>query len=305
MGCHSASYLKNIVIIGLALYAVDYIGILKHWHEIDYVRYFYYPSGTTVDYNYSFINNASDKCGSAAPKLTIIIKSALANLGHRNVIRRTWGYEHRFSDVQIRRIFLLGSSSDLSIQHIVANESSNKKDIVQIDFLDVYFNNTIKTVMGMQWALNYCANISPNLYPRPNSNTYVAESLKDDLYAGFVLQTAPHRHKFSKWYVPLSEYPFNLWPPYVTAGAFILNRNALMKLYKTAMHLKQFRFDDVFLGIAALKSDLKLKHCDFFYFNRPKYKGPQSFQFVIASHGFQNDMELEKIWNECRSSGFA
>ncbi|XP_054739129.1 beta-1,3-galactosyltransferase brn [Anastrepha obliqua] len=326
MGCYFGRYIKSFALVGIAFYILDYIGILKHCIELDYGRHFNYPSGLPSDYNYSFINNASEKCR-LTPKLIIIVKSAVENIGRRNIIRRTWGFEHRFSDVEIRRVFLLGLSTDPNMRRMVDIESTNQKDIVRMGFLDSYFNNTIKTMMGMKWALTYCNNsdffffvdddyyvsiknvlkfvTNPDMYPKSVKKKLSTNSEKNHLFSGFVLQSPPHRHKFSKWYVPLSEYPFDLWPPYVTAGAFVLNRNALSKLFYSGIHLKRFRFDDIFLGIAALKANLTMKHCDMFCFIKPEYKGPSSFEFIIASHGFQNSIELESIWNECRSAGFA
>ncbi|XP_036333378.1 beta-1,3-galactosyltransferase brn [Rhagoletis pomonella] len=313
---------RSFAVIGITLYLLDYVGVLKHCNELAYGSNFNYPAGSPNDYNYMFLNNASGKCPSS-PRLILIVKSAVGNVDRRNSIRRTWGLEHRFSDVEIRRVFLLGVSRDLNMNRMVESESTKQKDIVQIDFLDSYFNNTIKTMMGMRWALTYCGKsdyfffvdddyyvsaknllkfvADPDSYPKP-TRKFIASSF---IFAGFVMQTPPHRHKFSKWYVPLSEYPFDLWPPYITAGAFILNRNALSKLFNTAIYLKGFRFDDIFLGIAALKANLTLTHCDFFHFNKPKYKSLSNFQYTIASHGFDNNIELETIWNECRSSGFA
>ena len=52
-----------------------------------------------------------------------------------------------------------------------------------------------------------------------------------ELYAGFVFHSAPHRHKPGKFYVSLEEYPFHLWPPYVTAGAYVLSRAALIGIH--------------------------------------------------------------------------
>lgn len=325
MGWYFCRYAKNFAVIGIAIFILDYVGIFKHYHELDYERFFNYPTGPPSDYNYTFINNPSGKCR-IPPKLIIIIKSAAGNVYRRNTIRRTWGYEHRFSDVEIRRVFLLGVSEDPNINSISRNESLKFNDIVQINFTDAYFNNTIKTFMGMKWALSYCNSeffffvdddyyvstknllkyvSNPDLYPTPVSNSRIEENEKNELFSGFVMQTTPHRHKFSRWYVSLREYPFDLWPPYITAGAFVLNRNALFKLFNAGRHLKRFRFDDIFLGIAAIKANLTLKHCRMFYFNRPKFEGPASYQYIVASHGFQNSKELETIWNECRSAGFA
>lgn len=49
-------------------------------------------------------------------------------------------------------------------------ESKNYGDIVQADFIDNYFNNTIKTMMGFNWIVKYC----------PNSSFYLFSD--DDMY---------------------------------------------------------------------------------------------------------------------------
>jgi beta-1,3-galactosyltransferase / beta-1,3-N-acetylglucosaminyltransferase len=61
------------------------------------------------------------------------------------------------------------------------------------------------------------------------------------LYAGFVFNSAPHRHKSSKWYVPLDEYKYDMWPTYVTAGVFVLSREALLEMYCASLYTKHFR----------------------------------------------------------------
>lgn len=61
------------------------------------------------------------------------------------------------------------------------------------------------------------------------------------LFAGFVIHSAPHRHKSSKWYVTLDEYKYDMWPPYVTAGAFLLSRDALQDFYCTSLYTQHFR----------------------------------------------------------------
>ena len=47
----------------------------------------------------------------------------MGNSARRSVIRRTWGQERRFSDVEVRMVFLLGSSlSQASLQAEVEEE---------------------------------------------------------------------------------------------------------------------------------------------------------------------------------------
>jgi beta-1,3-galactosyltransferase / beta-1,3-N-acetylglucosaminyltransferase len=61
------------------------------------------------------------------------------------------------------------------------------------------------------------------------------------LFAGFVFNSAPHRHKSSKWFVSLDEYKYDMWPTYVTAGVFVLSREALQEMYCVSLYTKHFR----------------------------------------------------------------
>ena len=42
--------------------------------------------------------------------------------------------------------------NDVQIEGEVEAESQEHKDIVQGSFMDTYFNNTIKTAMGLRWG---------------------------------------------------------------------------------------------------------------------------------------------------------
>lgn len=304
------------------IFLVDLCGLMTHLYELDYETHYRYPlhneSSAQQLENYRFLRMPGftaeqDKLN--PPRLTILVKSAIGNVQRRQAIRKTWGYESRFSDVHIRRAFLLGVSNDNG-NDAVDEEARENGDIIRANFMDTYFNNTIKTMMGLRWAHDHYNN--SDFYMFVDDDYYV--SIKNvlrflgrgrqthhqsDLFAGYVFQTAPLRHKFSKWYVSLAEYPFDKWPPYVTAGAFILSRDALRKMYNVGRNLPLFRFDDIYLGIVALKAHIPVHHCDGFLFHRPTYYGPDSYSDVIASHGFNDPVEMERIWNECRSANYA
>ncbi|KAK8407070.1 hypothetical protein O3P69_002002 [Scylla paramamosain] len=127
----------------------------------------------------------------------------------------------------------------------------------------------------------------------------------EDLYAGYVFRdSSPIRWVFSKWYISLDEYPYSKWPPYVTAGAYVLSRKSLEELYFGSIYTNNFRFDDIFLGMAAKKAGIKPFHHKEFYFYRKLYD-KEGFKWVIACHGFDNPQELQSVWNEQRSAGNA
>lgn len=119
--------------------------------------------------NYTFIHAAKDFCKpvsvstgdgqvSSQPYLVILVKSKISHFERRDVIRKTWGQSDRFK--LIRTVFLIGSmdfkgSSDEYTKeerykyfHQLTQENARYQDIVQQEFIDNYYNNTLKTMMG-------------------------------------------------------------------------------------------------------------------------------------------------------------
>jgi len=415
---------------------LEFFGAFVHLFEVTYDENFVYPYEGNIhefvnalrrnekpeiepinEYRYAFILKQPQKCKEDADdtlRLVYIVKSAIENFDRRAAIRNSWGIEKRFFDVPARTIFVVGThSDDQEIDAKLKQEAGIYKDIVQADFVDSYYNNTIKTMMSFKWLVKYCSNSkfymfvdddmyvsvknvatfirNPANYPfylmesrkvysahkreikqsdlmdyndvnnknatyddskikmsftqsftiyesaNNNSQEYNVQEkqeqidknkhllklnmstsnrikrqvldfeLPDDirLFAGFVfMRSAPHRHKFSKWYVTLKEYPYHLWPPYVTAGAYILSKEALLDLYYTSFYTKHFRFDDIFLGLVAKKADIIPFHCEEFHFYKKAYT-KYSYKYVITSHGYEDPNELLQIWNEQKALGNA
>ncbi|KAB0804850.1 hypothetical protein PPYR_01820 [Photinus pyralis] len=279
-------------------------------------------------YNFPFLKTCKEKCANKPIRLVYIVKSALENFDSRFTIRQTWGYERRFSDVEIRTVFVVGNGDGERLRSKVNAESAKYGDIVQADFKDSYYNNTIKTMISFKWAVNFCSNSrfylfvdddyyistrnvlrfirNPANYPRYLNDEIDDFELPEDvsLYAGYVFFSSPHRHLFSKWYVSLQEYAFHMWPPYVTAGAYIVSLSALFDMYFGSMYTKHFRFDDVYLGIIAKKIPLEPFHCEHFHFYKHKYSD-DNYRFTIASHGYKSSLELSQVWNQQKSIGNA
>jgi hypothetical protein len=394
---------KNILILALlasVYFLCQYAGLFIMVREMDYYTEFKYPlEGDITKYveelekglqpsiepydnhNTNFLVKNEEKCvtsnDSDEPTLPIrvvyLVKSAVLNIENRMAIRQTWGYEKRFADVSIRTVFLLGSvigPKKIEIENAIAHENEKYRDIVLGDFIDSYYNNTIKTLMGIKWAAEFCSNSrfyffvdddyyvstrnllrflrNPSNYPkyledptinfddveetnRMNSKLRNGRNLRADdgqilhpfsasnrklqqlidfdlpedveLYAGFVFFPKPHRHKFSKWYISLEEYPYHKFPPYVSAGAYILSNVALKKFYYATYFVKRFRFDDVYLGIVAKKLDIEPFHSDEFWFYRKYPYSVKDFRYTIASHEFSDPQEMKKVWNQQKQAG--
>lgn len=135
-------------------------------------------------------------------------------------------------------------------------------------------------------------------------NVFGNRNEESKLYAGYVFHSPPQRHHSSKWYVSLKEYPYHLWPPYVTAGAYVVSRSALLDLHYGSFYTKYFQFDDIFLALVALKINIEPVHCSEFYFWKKNYS-KLGYRDVIASHGYGDPDELRSVWNEQKSAGHA
>ena len=164
----------------------DYMGVFVHRLELDYYSEFSYPlegdlrpwmaalkrgEAPAVEPvnrpGVRMVRAAKGKCVEedgvhyTQLRLVILVKSALENFDRRAAIRDTWGFERRFSDVPVRTVFLLGSSADNDdgggeLAAKVEEEHRLYGDLVQGDFRDAYFNNTLKSMMGLRWATELC-----------------------------------------------------------------------------------------------------------------------------------------------------
>lgn len=343
------------------------LGLMTFLVETDY-KYFQYPLDINIMsvvknlelsgypeirpinyYNFTFISDCAEKCLQnqlSTLRVIFLVKSAVDHFDRRRAIRKTWGFEKRFSDVPIRTVFILGHTLDDEVQGMVELEQAEFRDIIQASFVDSYYNNTLKTMMAIKWAVKSCSNSrfyffvdddyyvstknllkflrNPLEYPaylempvmsvkdkrfeNRQLNQVIDIELPDDaeLYAGYVFPNSkPQRFIFSKWYISVSEYPYSRYPPYVTAGAFVLSKRALVNMYYTSFFTKHFRFDDIFIGILAKKVDIAPLHSSEFHFYRRPDPSPLQYKHVVASHGFSDPLELTNFWDKQKMAGNA
>lgn len=90
----------------------------------------------------------------------------------------------------------------------------------------------------------------------------------------------------------------------MTAGAYVVSREALLNLHYGSYYTKLFQFDDIFVALVALKVKIDPVHCEEFYFWKKSYS-KISYRNVIASHGYGDPDELRSVWNEQKSVGHA
>ena len=267
-------------------------------------------------HSYPFVLNCDKKCKDDDGNqddvyLLMLIKSRLQNFEQRQIIRRSWGRQYGMEFQNVRRVFLLGvDPSNKALQHRIGLEHQDYDDIAQQFFVDSYFNNTLKMVMGFQWAVEFCSHakfiafFDDDYYVNVNRALEMLQRIKDNqlnnLIIGYVWRNAmPIRLKDSKWYISLDEYPYRFWPDYVTAGSFFVPMLTAERLYAAMQFVKIIRFDDVYLGIVAYKLGVTLFHNDELLFYEMVYD-KFKFRKIIAAHGFKNPEILLHVWKEQR-----
>ena len=133
----------------------------------------------------------------------ILVKSAAINFERRNSIRKTWGWPGNCNYTIVRTVFLVGLISDNTAQLKIRRENGRYHDIIQGDFIDGYYNNTLKTLMGLKWAYLFCES---DYYLFTDDDYYISTKnlllfLKDPTrYEAFTDTSNPAAKKYYKNY---------------------------------------------------------------------------------------------------------
>lgn len=156
------------------------------------------------------------------------------------------------------------------------------------DFNDVYLNLTMKTVFMLKWVSKSCQDakfvlkVDDDVFVNTemvwstleSSHLYSALlTTKDGVqpdgaatsgnvdYAviGHVMHTVPIRDPASKWYLPVSFYPLNIFPAFTSGTAYIFTGSLVPALYKCALNTPFINLEDVFLTGLCASTQLRLR----------------------------------------------
>ncbi|KAL7070375.1 hypothetical protein ACQ4LE_010357, partial [Meloidogyne hapla] len=242
--------------------------------------------------------------------ILVIVKSAPERIKNREVIRSIFGPSLENNNLtggfRFRIIFVLGKPID-SIMDNLELENQKYGDLIIGDFIDNYFNNTFKFIHSIGFAHNYC-----------NSGTVPFVLLLDDdylllpwnlaaevekhvsherLYMGWRYDTSPFRLRWRKFRINISEYPFNAYPPYITAGAVLLSGQTVNEFYIAIQHTKIFIFDDIYAGILSYLLAIQPQHNPNFSPFPHVNNNINWWKNLIAAHGYSPNL-IKSTFNE-------
>ncbi|XP_078662134.1 lactosylceramide 1,3-N-acetyl-beta-D-glucosaminyltransferase-like [Branchiostoma floridae x Branchiostoma belcheri] len=243
-----------------------------------------------------------------------MVTSAPLNTVQRYAIRRTWGNETNADPgTVIKTVFTVGKPDNQRVQTRLERESMVYKDIIQEEFVDSYRNLTLKTVMCLKWASEFCPGAKfvmkadddtfVNIYSLvrylkhlPASNT--RKLVTGYLYSGAkpVRNRASQRGKPNKWYLSKEEYSRETFPNYPCGFAYVMSGDVVRPLYEVSPTVKYLFLEDVFLGLCLEKLGIEpVHHFGFHIINVAITRCITDKQ--LASHWHKRPLDMIHAWN--------
>ncbi|XP_053705947.1 UDP-GlcNAc:betaGal beta-1,3-N-acetylglucosaminyltransferase 7, like [Synchiropus splendidus] len=267
--------------------------------------------------------NHPEKC-SGEVHLLVVVKSIIEQHDRREAVRRTWGKEQTVDGKRIRTLFLLGTPSSgkdtRNLQKLIEYENRIYGDILQWDFMDTFFNLTLKEVNFLKWFDIYCPHVQfifkgdDDVFVNTQNlldliGFKVEEGSHANLFIGDTITKAiPIRNRQSKYYIPRELYD-KPYPPYVGGGGFLMSAELARRLFVVSQDLELYPIDDVFLGMCLQKLKLAPEmHPGFRTFGiiRQKLsslnKEPCFYRDLIMVHKLDSQ-ELLRMWSVVHDEG--
>ncbi|RXN00638.1 Beta-1,3-galactosyltransferase 5 [Acipenser ruthenus] len=238
-------------------------------------------------------------CSSEPPFLVILVTSEPYSFIVRKAIRSTWAKNRVVAGKPVLIIFLLGSFPGSSIQQVaLAAEDRVYGDVLQRDFVDSYYNLTLKTLMGLQWVAQACPGASYVF--KTDSDVFVniqrllplllRRATHTHLYTGRVsLEGEPVRNPNSKYYVSKTEFPFDYYPPFCSGTGYVLSMDLVWDILTVSPTVREIKLEDVFIGMCLNTLGVQPSYLSsvqvFYNYMVPFHPCPYSL--LVTSHGLR------------------
>ncbi|XP_063001046.1 beta-1,3-galactosyltransferase 9 [Elgaria multicarinata webbii] len=255
----------------------------------------------------AYVFSSSEACSREEIFLLALIFSRPENSSRRDAIRGTWANLTHAKSYSTLALFVLGKPSSEAIQQEVIKEMEKHQDLIQGAFLDSPENQTIKTVMAMEWIITFCSQARFILKTDEgmfiNLPTLVEYLLNlrthpEDIYLGrLVHQEMPNRDPQSHSFVSLQKYPEKYYPDYCSATAFVISQDVARKIYVTSKEVPLSLPPGIFVGICAKEAGVAPIHSSRFSGKKHIQYNRCCYKFIFTS-SVARDGQLFQEWEE-------
>lgn len=268
-------------------------------------------------HSFQFIMDANDLCSRRDPPfLLVLVMSIHDHMDVRNAIRQTWGavtkggsWPGRTVEESVKLAFLLGLHQFPERESILITENEKHGDIIQENFVDSYYNLSIKMVMGLKWASQYCPGVQFIL--KADEDTFVnlpmlvdilrqPETPKDTIIGRIMPESKVYR--VGKWSVDKKVYAGKVYPPYAAGNTYVIPGSLARKLYKASERHLYIHVEDAFIT-GLLARAIGASHLDMPGFTCQADSPPQTCDFVLdlKISGTKANMGLMRhIWSQIK-----
>ncbi|KAL9970184.1 hypothetical protein ACROYT_G022517 [Oculina patagonica] len=187
-----------------------------------------------------------------------------ANFDRRNIIRKTWASDPSLK-ARWKTMFLLGQAvGDSTEKKYLEDEGLKYGDFIRGTQNENYYNLTLKTQMGVEWAAKYCdfqflLKADDDVFVNPyRLMEYLGNSdtPKTELYLGRVASSGIV-HRRGKYAVSVEEYNGTRYPAFCNGPAYLLSWDLVNKLVDLFDVKKPLKLEDVYIGTLVDKLGVK------------------------------------------------
>ncbi|KAG5207774.1 hypothetical protein JEQ12_017538 [Ovis aries] len=172
-------------------------------------------------------------------------------------------------------------------------------DIIRQEFLDIYNNLTLKTIMAFRWVTEFCP--SARHIMKTDTDVFVNSAppsmgfSRQEYWSGVPLPyrlvgNYSYRGFYQKTLISYQEYLFKVFPPYCSGLPYIMSRDLVLIIYEMMSHVKPIKFEDVYVGtcLNLLKVDIYIPEDTNLFFLYRIHLDVCQLRRVIAAHGFSS-----------------
>ena len=197
---------------------------------------------------------------SPAPFMLVLVHSHPSHKAQRDAIRDTWGQIRKDYDrkLPVRIVFILGLrgpeyGQDYDMKG-PEKESRMYQDIVVGNFTDTYHNLTLKSLVGLQWAQQFCPEVQYVMktdddvyFNLPNLIQLLFGQKDKTVHMLGSLNVLSQVQRHGRWQVTDAQFPHKTYPPYCSGCGYVLSQDILPSLLTAANKVAMLPIEDVYI----------------------------------------------------------